>query len=192
MVARNPFMAGPQAPFLMDQNDLYRAVQHYLHGVKDNELKVLILPEDEENPLRRTLPAPVPLGVWAWNEDASAPKYVTPDDLYDSSLVAADIQDIRDSKADIEALALKADASEVDAALALKADAAYVYGRLEELRQGQQAGMLGFATKADMDGDLAHPDGTLALVTNDSTPANNGTYRKQGASGAGSWLQSED
>src|SRR5690606_25985540 len=96
------------------------------------------------------------------------------------------------SKADIEALALKADASEVDAALALKADAAYVYGRLEELRQGQQAGMLGFATKADMDGDLAHPDGTLALVTNDSTTANNGTYRKQGASGAGSWVQSED
>ena len=51
---------------------------------------------------------------------------------------------------------------------------------------------IGYATKADMDADLAHPAGTLALVTNDSTPANNGTYRKTGASGAGSWVLSAD
>lgn len=51
---------------------------------------------------------------------------------------------------------------------------------------------IGFATKADMDASLAHPAGTLALVTNDATPANNGTYRKTGASGSGSWVQSAD
>ena len=49
---------------------------------------------------------------------------------------------------------------------------------------------IGFATKADMDADLAHDAGTLALVTNDGTAANNGTYRKTGASGTGSWVQS--
>lgn len=51
---------------------------------------------------------------------------------------------------------------------------------------------VGFATKSDMDASLAHPAGTLALVTNDATAANNGTYRKTGASGSGSWVQSAD
>lgn len=51
---------------------------------------------------------------------------------------------------------------------------------------------IGFATKADMDASLAHPDGTLALVTNDPDPANSVTYRKTGASGSGSWVQSAD
>ena len=51
---------------------------------------------------------------------------------------------------------------------------------------------IGFATKADMDASLAHPDGTLALVTNDANPESNGTYRKTGASGSGSWVQSAD
>lgn len=51
---------------------------------------------------------------------------------------------------------------------------------------------IGFATKAAMDADLAHDAGTLALVTNDPTPANNVTYRKTGASGSGSWVQSAD
>lgn len=64
--------------------------------------------------------------------------------------------------------------------------------QIDSLRQGQQAGMLGFATKAAMDGDLARPAGTLALVTNDPTPANNRPYRKTGASGSGSWVPSED
>src|SRR5690606_40649581 len=50
----------------------------------------------------------------------------------------------------------------------------------------------GYATKADMDADLAHDEGTLALVTNDSTAANNGTYRKSGGSGTGSWVKSAD
>ena len=63
---------------------------------------------------------------------------------------------------------------------------------VDVLEAGQIAGMLGFATKADMDASLAHDAGTLALVTSDPTPASNGTYRKTGASGSGSWVQSAD
>ncbi len=38
-----------------------------------------------------------------------------------------------------------------------------------------------------MDADLAHPANSLANVTNDGTAANNTSYIKLGASGAGSW-----
>ncbi len=51
---------------------------------------------------------------------------------------------------------------------------------------------IGYATKANMDADLAHGDGTLAYVTNDSTATNNVMYRKSGASGSGSWVVSAD
>ena len=42
-------------------------------------------------------------------------------------------------------------------------------------------------TKANLDADLAYAAGTLAIVTGDSTPANNAIYRKSGGSGSGSW-----
>lgn len=67
------------------------------------------------------------------------------------------------------------------------------YGQLSSviaLMEGQQAGVIAFETKALMDADLAHVAGTAAMVTNDSTPANNTYYRKTGASGAGSWVKS--
>lgn len=60
------------------------------------------------------------------------------------------------------------------------------------LTAGQTAGLLGFATLADLAADLAHADGTLAIVTNDPTPDNNTTYRKSGGSGAGSWIAAVD
>ncbi len=37
---------------------------------------------------------------------------------------------------------------------------------------------------------LSYPDQTAAKVGNDPTPANNGDWRKEGAAGAGSWVQS--
>lgn len=58
------------------------------------------------------------------------------------------------------------------------------------LQQGQASAIIAYATKADLDADLAHPEGTPGLVTNDTTTANNGFYRKTGASGSGSWVQS--
>lgn len=42
-------------------------------------------------------------------------------------------------------------------------------------------------TKANLDADLAHAAGTVALVYADSTIENNDLYLKSGASGAGSW-----
>lgn len=51
-------------------------------------------------------------------------------------------------------------------------------------------GVIGFSTRALMDADLAHPAGFVAYVTNDPTPANNGTYLKSGISGSGAWGQS--
>ena len=56
----------------------------------------------------------------------------------------------------------------------------------------QGPGMLGYATKAALDADLAHPAGTVALVGNDPVLANNGTYIKSGDSGSGSWTQTID
>ncbi|HWL67136.1 MAG TPA: hypothetical protein VNS22_02000 [Geminicoccus sp.] len=64
--------------------------------------------------------------------------------------------------------------------------------RLDGIEAGQSSGVVGFATKSAMDGNLAFADGTLAQVTNDSTVSNNGTYRKQGASGTGTWVAAVD
>lgn len=50
----------------------------------------------------------------------------------------------------------------------------------------------GYATKALLDADLAFVEGTIRNVTNDPTPENNGSYRKVGASGSGSWVLSAD
>jgi hypothetical protein len=45
------------------------------------------------------------------------------------------------------------------------------------------------ATKSLLTADLAHAAGTVAVVYNDSTAANNGMYVKSGSSGSGSWTQ---
>lgn len=50
------------------------------------------------------------------------------------------------------------------------------------------SGNLAYATKADLDADLAHDDGTVAWVVAD-TEALNGIYVKSGASGSGSWTK---
>jgi hypothetical protein len=70
------------------------------------------------------------------------------------------------------------------------ADRPYVDALVSALQAGQAAGVIGYATQALLFADLAHPDGSVGYVTNDPTPANNGTYRKNGASGAGAWVQS--
>lgn len=69
---------------------------------------------------------------------------------------------------------------------------ASVDARMDAVETAQIADMIGYTTKALMDADLAHPVNTLALVTNDATAANNQTYIKLGASGAGSWQAAVD
>lgn len=54
------------------------------------------------------------------------------------------------------------------------------------------SGVIGFATLSAMNADLAHPAGTIGRVMSDTTPSNNGDYRKTGASGAGSWVKQYD
>lgn len=54
------------------------------------------------------------------------------------------------------------------------------------------AANLAKATKAALDADLAHSADSVALVFGDPTAANNGWYRKTGASGAGAWTQFEE
>lgn len=50
-----------------------------------------------------------------------------------------------------------------------------------------EAGMIAKMTKAELDADLNHKDGTMARVIADPDPANNGDYVKFGDSGAGYW-----
>lgn len=61
--------------------------------------------------------------------------------------------------------------------------------RMDAVEAGQGAGVVGFADKATMDAALGYDADTVAYVTNDPTADNNGTYRKTGAAGAGSWVQ---
>ncbi|WP_457586129.1 hypothetical protein [Ensifer canadensis] len=49
-----------------------------------------------------------------------------------------------------------------------------------------------YSSKAAMDADLAHAANSMAWVMGDPTVANNGIYRKNGASGAGSWTRVAD
>jgi hypothetical protein len=53
-------------------------------------------------------------------------------------------------------------------------------------------GGLIYSSKAAMDADLTHPANSMAWVIGDSTVANNGIYRKIGASGTGSWTRVAD
>ncbi len=63
---------------------------------------------------------------------------------------------------------------------------------LAALILGQASGVLGFDTLASLQANLTPAAGTLALVTNDPTPANNLFWRKTGSSGSGSWVLQTD
>ena len=62
--------------------------------------------------------------------------------------------------------------------------------RISAVETGQSSSIVAYATQALLYADLDHDEGAVGLVTNDTTPANNGNYRKVGASGSGSWEQS--
>lgn len=53
-------------------------------------------------------------------------------------------------------------------------------------------GGLIYSSKAALDADLAHGANSMAWVIGDATAANNGVYRKLGASGSGSWTRAAD
>ena len=62
-----------------------------------------------------------------------------------------------------------------------------VQNEINALTLSQASGVIGYATLSLMNADLAHPAGTVALVTNDSNATNNTWYLKSGASGSGAW-----
>lgn len=63
---------------------------------------------------------------------------------------------------------------------------------VNELFETGSLGGLGYETRAGLYADLAHPAGRLGYVFGDSTSGYNGTYKKSGASGSGSWSRIGD
>lgn len=63
---------------------------------------------------------------------------------------------------------------------------------VEAAALGSSAGAVVFPSKSTMDGTLTYAANTSAWVIGDSTPANNGIYRKSGSSGSGSWTRLGD
>jgi hypothetical protein len=61
----------------------------------------------------------------------------------------------------------------------------------ETLLTGTGAGV-SYATAALLLADISRPANTLAIVYNDATVSNNGTYQKYGVAGAGSWTRIGD
>lgn len=62
---------------------------------------------------------------------------------------------------------------------------------ITSLQAGQCGGIVAFATRAIMNANLNYNESTAAMVMNDNA-ANNGYYRKLGASGSGLWVKSTD
>lgn len=73
---------------------------------------------------------------------------------------------------------------------ALQANDAIQDSNITALQAGQGAGVIGYATLAELNADLAHDAGTVGYVTNNTPTTANGTYLKVGASGVGFWSQS--
>lgn len=63
---------------------------------------------------------------------------------------------------------------------------------ISNLWDTMSVGGVGYETRAGLYADLAHPAGRLAYVFGDGTSGYNGTYKKAGASGAGSWSRIGD
>jgi hypothetical protein len=72
----------------------------------------------------------------------------------------------------------------------ITSDVGLLDDRIESLEIGQNVSRIARQTLILLNADLTPAVNTLAEVTNDPTPANNGTYIKIGAAGTGSWLKS--
>lgn len=77
-------------------------------------------------------------------------------------------------------------------AAALEEQTADLDVRVASVEQSQANGHRGYLTRSALYADLTPADSTVAEVTNDPDPNNNGTYIKLGASGTGSWQQSSN
>ena len=62
--------------------------------------------------------------------------------------------------------------------------------RLDAVEVGQSSAVVGYDTQANLYANLVPIANSVGYVMNDPTPAKNGTYRKVGGTGTGSWVQS--
>lgn len=69
----------------------------------------------------------------------------------------------------------------------INANSAAIKTAINRIASSQAGGAISYLTKADMDADLEHPDGTIAWVTNDPVDTNNQAWRKTGDTGTGDW-----
>jgi len=73
---------------------------------------------------------------------------------------------------------------------AVDSNAASEGASIAALQAAQASGSIGFTSYSTMTASLNYNAGTTAILAGDSTPANDGTYVKTGASGSGSWVKS--
>ncbi|UTG96510.1 hypothetical protein KEM44_23175 [Sinorhizobium meliloti] len=74
-----------------------------------------------------------------------------------------------------------------------KSDVRQLLGEYENIINAfLSTGGLIFSSKSALDANLAHAANSMAWVIGDATVANNGIYRKIGASGVGSWTRMAD
>lgn len=104
--------------------------------------------------------------------------------------IKSKIQSVEQSASSALSKANQTAASLEDYKVSNASDVAGLQQSIDDNREAIEANTIGFVTKADMDADLAHEEGTLAKVVRDGDINNNGTYIKTGASGEGSWLPS--
>jgi len=103
-----------------------------------------------------------------------------------SALTISDLNNGKQDLKHIEALATSAELTAQDRFGNTKSTLAGVLAKIPD------SGVVGYPTLASLNADLTRPAQMVAFVTNDPTPSNNGTYRKEGPVGAGAWVAAAD
>lgn len=113
---------------------------------------------------------------------------VTQKVLGEDVATTADVQ-LVDNKAE---QAITNSSNAVTLATAAESTANAASAKVDAIEASNNAGYVGFLTQADMLASLDYDAGTLAQVISDPNRANNGTYRKYGVSGMGSWTKAAE
>ena len=92
--------------------------------------------------------------------------------------------------AGIQAVKPAFQAADLTVVSAFQAADAALSSRIGAVEIGQSSSIVAFDTQANLYAYLTPGDKSVGYVMNDSTPSKNGTYRKVGATGTGSWVQS--
>ena len=156
MAGRNPYQGGgkPKIPRrLLEFDDLYQAVQNLLYGFQNTKDIMILLPEERTDVQGRTLPDPVPNGVWAWNHDASAPRYFTPEQFYAEMPVSLHLDQLQDLHA--QTLALRNQAQGFRDSALLFANDSTVSAGLSSGFASQAQGFANGAASSKLDADEA-------------------------------------